>query len=187
MTEDLEDGAMSLMGLTEDDFDQLCPAEEGLDPDVIAGEIVEVDVKVPPPVPIKKGEVSQAMRELGLTSISVKKWERQALITDYLEQVGAFKVGVGEYAATNTVRDRVIHKCLSVLQTTNKPIEASVIAGTIGKLLDGKDKSTSEMVKAATAINMGRPKEESGPRTAPKGAQIIAVQVNTSSGQPDKT
>jgi hypothetical protein len=179
MKEELEDGAMSLMGLTDADEDPLCPVEEGLDVESVAGEITTADIKVPPAAPLNKGEVSQAMRELGLTNISVKKWERQALITDYLEQVGAFKVGVGEYAATNTIRDRVIHKCLDVLEGTDKPIEASVIAGTIGKLLDGKDKSTSEMIKAATAINIGQPKEDAGPRMAPKGSQIIAVQVNT--------
>jgi hypothetical protein len=131
--------------------------------------------------PLKTSEVERAMREVGMTRLNVSRWKAQTTLAEFMIEIGAMKVAVGEYAVSNECRMEAIQKCRKAIRKTHAPMELSLLTSALAKLLDGKDKTTKETIGAIEIMRQQSPEALSTSRLPPKGSHIIAVQVNNKS------
>lgn len=158
--------------------------DETLYPDSDAEDInpectLEVAEAIKPP--LRTSEVEKAMREVGMTRLHMNRWKAQTTLAEYMMEIGAIKVAVGEYAVSNECRMEVIQKCRRAIKKTDNPMEISMLTSAVAKLLDGKDKTTKETVNAVGLMKSHNSGALSTSRLPPKRTQVIAVQVNTKS------
>lgn len=136
--------------------------------------------------PINEAKIKAAMRDVGLTRLSVKKWRGQKAIGEALEQLGAVHVCAGEYVVSNHLRDEVVELIRKKLTENSVTIEQlAVLAKVMNDLLVSRDCATSNLLRSVQAgLVKDDPKPVGGSAMPPKGSQIVAVQINQTVTEP---
>jgi len=129
---------------------------------------------------MSRDDAIEAAREAGMQTIDIGKWGGYAKIGQYLQELGAVKVAAGQYAYHNQMRRKVMQLCRRAMGKAQDPEHVAKLAEQINKLLDSSDATIKEILKFVHTGVIKEQNEKPSVMLPPRGAPIVAVQVNNS-------
>ena len=135
---------------------------------------------------IDEESLKSAMKDVGLTRLTVKKWKAQRTIGAALEQIGAVQVSAGDYVISNHLRDEVVRLLRRKLKQNGATIEQiALLAKVMNDILIARDVATRDILRCVqTGLVKDEPKPAAGTAMAPKGTNIVFAQINQSVTNP---